>query len=267
MKQISQSFISNLHITEITSEAESEELNISEQSKMDKLLGVFIDRDLYKHPAFCLYLLVALADLAATLSLFIPFQYLPAVAHAHGVDKAHAAYIISATGISSTIGRVISGWLCDRAWLHPLTFSALSITLVLPPLFLFTICSSFWSFMVCASLFGLLTGCWVAAMSPIFIRILGPDLLSSAFGLLTAIRGTAGLAGPPMAGFAVDYFDDKYDDKVMLSMIHLISRLAAIVLAGVCMTASSLLFILATLYSAWRDTRALGRGGPIMGND
>lgn len=233
---------------EITSEAESEELNISEQSKMDKLLGVFIDRDLYKNPAFCLYLLVALADLAATLSLFIPFQYLPAVAHAHGVDKAHAAYIISATGISSTIGRVFSGWLCDRAWLHPLTFSALSITLVLPPLFLFTICPSFWSFMVCASLFGLLTGCWVAAMSPIFIRILGPDLLSSAFGLLTAIRGTAGLVGPPMAGFAVDYFDDK---------------LAAIVLAGVCMTASSLLFILATLYSAWRDTRALGRGGPI----
>ena len=101
MKQISQSFISNLHIIEITSEAESEELNISEQSKMDKLLGVFIDRDLYKNPAFCLYLLVALADLAATLSLFIPFQYLPAVAHAHGVDKAHAAYIISATGISS----------------------------------------------------------------------------------------------------------------------------------------------------------------------
>ena len=79
--------MSNLHITEVTIEGESEELNISEQqTKMDKLLGVFIDRDLYKNPAFCLYLLVALADLAATLSLFIPFQYLPAVAHAHGVD-------------------------------------------------------------------------------------------------------------------------------------------------------------------------------------
>ena len=65
--------------------------------------------------------------------------------------------------------------------------------------------------MVCAGLFGLLTGCWVAAMSPIFIRILGPDLLSSSFGLLTAIRGTACLVGPPMAGFAVDYFDNRQD--------------------------------------------------------
>ena len=91
-------------------------MNISErQSKMDKLLGVFINRVLYKNLAFCLYLLVALADLAATLSLVLPFQYLPAVVHAHGVEKAHAAYIISATGISSTIGSVISGWLCDRA--------------------------------------------------------------------------------------------------------------------------------------------------------
>ena len=196
---------------ESVSEAESEAGNGDQQlSKLDKILGLFIERDLYRNPSFCLYLLVCLADLAATLSLFIPFQYLPAIAHAQGVHKSQAAYIISATGISSTIGRLISGWLCDRNWLHPLTFSALSITMVLPPLFLFTICSSFSSFMVCASLFGLLTGCWVAAMSPIFIRILGPDLLSSAFGLLTAIRGTAGLVGPPLAGFAVDYFSEKY---------------------------------------------------------
>ena len=119
--------------------------------------------------------------------------------------------------------------------------------------------------MVCASLFGLLTGCWVAAMSPIFIRILGPDLLSSAFGLLTAIRGTAGLIGPPLAGFAVDYFNDKYlYKKCCLLLIFVFLRLAAIILAGVCMTASSLFFILATLYSAWRDTKALGRAGSLM---
>jgi len=96
----------------------------------------------------------------------------------------------------------------------------------------------------------LFTGCWVAAMSPIFIHILGPDLLSSAFGLLTAIRGTACLVGPPLAGFAVDFFNN---------------RLAAIVLSGVFMAASSLLFIMATLYSAWRDTRAMEVGGHSMG--
>ena len=81
---------------------ESEDISSYQlETRLDKVNCVFIDRDLYKNPAFCLYLLVALADLSATLSLFIPFQYLPAVAHAHGIDSTSAAYIISTTGISS----------------------------------------------------------------------------------------------------------------------------------------------------------------------
>ena len=136
----------------------------------------------------------------------------------------------------------MAGWLCDKSWLHPLSLTSLSLTAVLPPLFSLAVCASFPSFLLCASLFGLLTGTWVAAMSPIFIRILGPDLLSPAFGLLTAIRGVASLLGPPLAGAAIDYFS---------------SREAAIFLSGLCMAASALAFIAATLYSAWRDIRAL----------
>lgn len=79
-------------------------------------------------------------------------------------------------------------------------------------------------------------------MSPIFIRILGPDLLNAAFGIVTAVRGVASLVGPPLAGFAVDYFEN---------------RESAIILSGICMTVSAVTFIGATLYSAWRDIRAL----------
>ena len=165
-------------------------------SRLTRLFGLLVDPELQRSPALNLYMLVTLADLAATLALFIPFQHLPAIATARGVSKSKAAYVISATGICSTVGRLLSGWLCDRSWLHPLSLTSLTITAVLPPLFCLTICQSFMSFMICASLFGLFTGCWVAAMSPVFIRILGPDLLNAAFGLLTAIRGVAGLGGP-----------------------------------------------------------------------
>ena len=211
-------------------------------STCDRALGLIIEPRLYRNPAFKLYMLVAGADLAATLSLFIPFQHLPAVAYSHGVTRTQAAYIISATGICSTIGRLVCGFVCDRSWLHPLSLSSLVISLVCIPLFCLAICSSVTSFIVCASLFGLLTGGWVAAMSPIVIRILGPDLLNSAFGLLTAIRGVASLVGPPIAGFAVDYFE---------------CREAAIILSGLCMSVSAMVFISATLYSAWRDIKAL----------
>ena len=40
----------------------------------DQVLGLVVEPGLYRSPAFRLYLLVAAADLAATLSLFIPFQ-------------------------------------------------------------------------------------------------------------------------------------------------------------------------------------------------
>ena len=207
-----------------------------------RVLGLVLEPGLYTSPAFPLYALVVAADLAATLALFIPFQHLPAVAHSRGVDRTQAAYIISATGMCSTLGRLVAGWLCDRSWLHPLSLSSLAITAVTVPLFCLAVCNSFFTFVLCASLFGLLTGCWVAAMSPIFIRILGPDLLNSAFGLVTAVRGVASLVGPPIAGFAVDYFE---------------SREAAIVLSGLSMAASAATFIAATLYSAWRDIQAL----------
>ena len=207
-----------------------------------RLLTVLVDPRLLTSPALKLFLLVAGADLAATLSLFIPFQHLPAIAVARGLTKSQAAYVISASGIWSTLGRLVAGWLCDKSWLHPLSLTALAITLVLPPLFSLAVCQDFLSFLACASLFGLLTGTWVAAMSPIFIRILGPDLLSPAFGLLTAVRGVASLVGPPLAGLAIDYFSN---------------REAAVFLSGLCMAASALAFIAATLYSAWRDIRAL----------
>ena len=46
-------------------------------------------------------------------------------------------------------------------------------------------------------------------MSPIFVRLLGLQLLSPAFSFLTAVRGLATLSGPPLAGALVDRFQDK----------------------------------------------------------
>ena len=89
------------------------------ESCYDRALGLVVDPGLYRNPAFRLYLLVAAADLAATLSLFIPFQHLPAVAHSHGVDRTHAAYIISVTYrplIRQFNKRLSSDWLITGNW-------------------------------------------------------------------------------------------------------------------------------------------------------
>jgi len=193
------------------------------------------------HPALLLYLLVVAGDVAATTCLFIPFQHIPALVRARGLDKDQAAYVISCIGICSTFGRIAAGWMSDRGLAHPLTLITFCVCSVLPPLFLLTGCHHFLSFMLCAGLFGLLTGGWVALMSPLFVRILGLPLLTPAFGLLTFFRGLAALVGPPMAGYAVDYFQD---------------RSAAVVLGGLWMSLAAFLFFVANCYSARRDNRA-----------
>ena len=65
-------------------------------------------------------------------------------------------------------------------------------------------CSSYLNFLVLTSLFGLLTGCCVAAESPLIVSLLDVDLLTPAFGLLTFAAGVAALTGPPLAGLVAD---------------------------------------------------------------
>ena len=179
-------------------------------------------------PVLGLFLLVCLADVVATLSLFIPFHYVPSIASDRGLTRAQGAMLISATGVCSTAGeshpsfnlkflcficcwtgRVVAGWICDRSWLHPISIASLSTGIVLVPLFSLAYCTTYPAFIVCASLYGWLTGFWIAVMSPIFVRLLGLQLLSPAFSFLTAVRGLATLSGPPLAGALVDRFQDK----------------------------------------------------------
>lgn len=207
-----------------------------------RIAGLILDPALYKSPALGLYLLVCLADVVATLSLFIPFHYVPSIAKDRGLTPAEAAMLISATGVFSTVGRILAGFVADRAWLHPISIASLSTVMVLPPLFSLAFCQSFYPFVICTSLYGLLTGCWIAVMSPIFVRILGLELLSPAFSFLTAVRGLATLAGAPLAGALVDQLQDKS---------------ASIHLAGAVMLLSSILFIAANLVSARSDNKKL----------
>ncbi len=64
-----------------------------------------------------------------TLALFVPFTYLPELAESAGVDPERAAYLVAAGGLSSSLGRVLSGWLNDQAWCCPLALTTIAVAL------------------------------------------------------------------------------------------------------------------------------------------
>jgi len=167
---------------------------------LSKLLGKEIARQEQVH----VFLVMVLADALAVMALYIPYSYLEPVAFAAGVAPELSSILISGVGVGSVTGRLLSGWMSDQPWCHPLylTRTVVCLSCALP--FLLSWVDHFWMFICLAIMFGFLTGQWIAATSPLLVSMLGIQQLSQAFGLLTAVRGVASLVSPPLAGVLVD---------------------------------------------------------------
>jgi len=207
-------------------------------------LARVLSSDLASSAALPVLALLSMGDMLATLSLYIPYTHLPSAAMATGVSASNSALLVSAIGVTNSMGRLVSGWLSDQAWsCPPVIIITTVISCAVPTLYLFSIVSDFWLFLLLSCCFGFLTGMWVAATPPALVKLLGVGLLGQAFGLLTAVRGTAALVGPPLGGMVVDMLDDKR---------------MALVVAGGGMTLSCMFYMLAVV--ANRRIIARGRG-------
>ena len=66
-------------------------------------LSWLVGNSLASSPSLPLFLMVMVGDFLATMSLCIPYTFLPAMAVAQGIGAQDAAFLISAAGISSTV--------------------------------------------------------------------------------------------------------------------------------------------------------------------
>merc|ERR1719186_2027603 len=188
-----------------------------------KFLARIIGSDLSSSPALPVLFLLTMGDCLSALSLYIPYTHLPPAATSVGISPANAAFLISALGVTNTIGRLVSGWLADKPCINPMVLILVSITAAVP-----TLC-----------IFGFLTGMWVSAIPSALVHLIGVPLLAPAFGLLTACRGVMVLFGPPLAGIVVDMVGVKG---------------VAMVVSGVAMTVASGFYLLSVIVN-----RSLGR--------
>lgn len=168
-------------------------------------LAVILGHKIGESEHVSVFLLMVVADALSVMGLYIPYSYLQPVALDTGVDLSLSTLLISAIGVGSVAGRLLSGWLSDQPWCHPLYLTRLVVTTASALPFLFSWVDHFWMFASLALLFGFLTGQWIAATSPLLVTLLGIDQLSQAFGLLTFVRGVASLISPPLAGMLVDF--------------------------------------------------------------
>lgn len=75
------------------------------------------DFSLMRDPIFLLY---SLSSFLTCLGFNIPLIFLPDRAERFGLDGSQASWVLSAFGISNTVGRVAIGYLADKPWLNRL---------------------------------------------------------------------------------------------------------------------------------------------------
>jgi len=157
------------------------------------------------------FFLVMLSNLPAVMGLYIPYMYLPGITQQRGLTKGQSASLISLIGFFNTGGRIVSGAVTDHPKVDALfvTFIALLSGAFCP--LLMTWCFDFWSYAFACILFGVSLSAWPAVTSSMLVELLGLQLLTSAYGVLTCMRGAGAFLGPPLGGFILDAVGPRTD--------------------------------------------------------
>jgi len=150
------------------------------------------------------FLLVMLGNLPAVMGLYIPYMFLPGITQQRGMSEGDSALLISLIGFFNTGGRIISGAVTDHPRVDALFVTTLALLFGAICPALMTFCYNFWSYTIVCILFGVSLSAWPAVTSSMLVDMLGLELLTSAFGVLTCIRGLSAFLGPPLGGFVID---------------------------------------------------------------
>ena len=151
-------------------------------------------------PAFGL---LYLNSFLSSLALFVPFVYLPAFAHDHGVSEVASATLVGMIGGASVAGRLGLGALADRIgvmFLLKVCYLVLTVSFAI-----WLAGNSYPVLVVFALVLGAGYGGFVALSPAVIAELFGIGRLGTMMGLLYTSGGVGALLGPPLAGMIIDW--------------------------------------------------------------
>lgn len=154
----------------------------------------------------CSFIFYSLFGLFATLGFFAPPLYIIEMSVSRGVEREHAAYMLSIIAVAEIVGRFTVGWILTWKCLMKkkiLVLLACVITMTVD-LVGFTLVTEFYGLAVCCAVYGFLMGTISCTHIPLLAEddVVGIERMSSAGGVYVFIHSFAGLAGPPLGGMS-----------------------------------------------------------------
>jgi MFS family permease len=144
-----------------------------------------------------------IAMLLVSVSIYIPFVYLPDFAESRGFTDVAAAALVGFIGAASIVGRLAMGPIADRAGIFPLYKASL---LVLAASFaIWPLAHSYPILVLFAIVMGAAYGGMVSLTPTVVAELYGVEDLGTTLGALYTSSAVSALAGPPLVGYAIDH--------------------------------------------------------------
>lgn len=148
------------------------------------------------------FLCLCLAGAVSTFALFVPPFFIPLFAHSIGLSSSTGAGLVAGFGLSTTIGRMLSGVACDKIG----ALNTLAITMLtnaISMLAIWPVSSSLTPLVIFAAINGAGNGSFFVAMPTAIAALSGPGLASGAMSIGTSFWTPGYLLGSPIAGILI----------------------------------------------------------------
>ncbi len=148
------------------------------------------------------FVLLYISSVLSSVSIYIPFVYLPDFAHGHGASQVAAAALVGVIGAASVGGRLGLGAIAGRT--GTITLYRASMLLLGLSYALWIAAHAYVMLVVFALVMGAAYGGMIALSPAVIAEIFGVRGLGVILGALYTSSSISALAGPPLAGFVID---------------------------------------------------------------
>lgn len=162
------------------------------------------------------FVILYIAILTLSASLFTPFVFMKSYATDHGIDDGPAAALVGIIGASSVVGRLGLGGLGARLGATLLTQVSFAV-LTLSFLIWLAAGESYAMLVAFSIVMGVAYGGFIALTPAVAAGLFGTVGLGAILGALYTAAAIGGLVGPPVIGTVID--DVSYSAGIILSMV------------------------------------------------
>lgn len=200
----------NPNVQETSSEdKEKNDSSGDDNSQNDDSLKVSGEKDtgitrycnVWKNPT---YAFIVISLTFGSFGLFIPIMYLVKYSKAVGISAQKASRLFIFVGLASTLGRLVSGKLCNASRVNAVFIYQSSLLLASIATFLLPFVTKHWELILYSAVYGFSDGVFITTNGFIVLSCVDANRRTAAFSINNVLYAITAAAGGPIVGLIVE---------------------------------------------------------------